>query len=427
MTKYKQPYHEYTDGTDVGADALLLSPESQAVVAKGKALYQKGYETGDQGLMDQGHAMAEGERLRAGYSGGANGGAYNPLADGREKGSHASATHMSASPTWTPRFQAQQDAAVQQLQQRAPFSYDPEKDPAYQQYKEQYTRAGKRAADDSLATTLARTGGEWNSTASIVAQQANEAYMQQLADKVPELRQLAYQMWRDEGDQLRSDAQMYGALDSQDAGIWAQTVLNPFQADRDYARQVDNELYDRGLSEREWGLKERMYQDERDDVAYERSETEKAKQEQEAKEYAALLADRAGDYSGYQGVYGQLTPEQVAALQGIYDEDRDYQHKSRELDLAAQQLGVDLSRKQLEEYGKSSGGGGYGGRPSDDEQQAKEASPQNIASIKTDISVAAKTGESIQHLLNMVWDSGQYSDDQKKEILNYAKALGYDT
>lgn len=251
-------------------------------------------------------------------------------------------------------------------------------------------------------------------------------FMQQLADKVPELRQLAYQMWRDEGDQLRSDAQMYGALDSQDAGIWAQTVLNPFQADRDYARQVDNELYDRGLSEREWGLKERMYQDERDDVAYERSETEQDKREQAAKEYAALLA-QGGDYSGYQGVYGQLTPEQVARLQDLYNEGLDYDRKTRELDLAAQQLGVDLSRKQLEEYGKSSGGGGYGGRPSDDEQQAKEASPQNIASIKTDISVAAKTGESIQHLLNMVWGSGQYSDDQKKEILNYAKALGYDT
>ena len=66
-------------------------------------------------------------------------------------------------------------------------------------------------------------------TAELVAQQANRAYMRQLADKAPELWQLACEMWMDQGDRLRSDLQMYDPLDSADAARWGSTVLDPFQ------------------------------------------------------------------------------------------------------------------------------------------------------------------------------------------------------
>lgn len=364
--KYRQPYVEYHDDTDVGADDALLSPESRAVVAQGKAVWQKGYETGDQAMMDQGHAMAEGERAKAGYSGGANGGAYNPFAQDAAagaKGAHASGVHMT-SPTWSDPYRGARDSAISQLQSRKPFSYDPETDPAYQQYKEQYTREGKRAMDDTLAKVSARTGGLASSYAASAAGQANNYYMQQLADKVPELRQLAYQMYQDEGDRLRADAQMYGSLSANDANIWQGTALQPFQSDRDYALSVDRDLYDRGVTERQMGLQQAEFdrqgdwhREERDDIAYERAEAQKAKEEQAAKEYAALIA-QGGDYSGYGGVYSQMTPEQIAALEGLAREQLDYERQTQALDLEGKRLDVELGRKQVANYGKS-GGGGY--------------------------------------------------------------------
>lgn len=362
--KYRGQYVSYEDKTDVGADGALLSPESRAVVAQGKKIWQKGYETGDQDLMDQGHAMAEGERAKAGYSGGANGGAYNPFAqdaDG-ERGVHASGTHM-ASPTWTDPYRSARDSAIGKLQSRQPFSYDPETDPAYQQYKEQYTREGKRAMDDTLAKVSARTGGLASSYAASAASQANNYYMQQLADKVPELRQLAYQMYMDEGDRLRADAQMYGSLSANDANIWQGTALQPFQSDRDYALSVDRDLYDRGVTERQMGLQQAEFdrqgdwhREERDDIAYDRAEAQKAKEEQKALEFAQLIA-QGGDYSGYGGVYSQMTPEQITALEGLAREQLDYDSQARALELEGKRLDVELGRKQVANYGKSGGGG----------------------------------------------------------------------
>lgn len=385
--KYRQPYVEYHDDTDVGADDILLSPEGKAEVARGKTVYQKGYELGDQTMMAQGHGMAEGERKKAGYSGGANGGAYNPFAGGGdtgEKGVHASGVHMT-SPTWTDPYRGARDSAISQLQSRKSFSYDPETDPAYQQYKEKYTREGERAMDDTLAKVSARTGGLASSYAASAASQANNYYMQQLADKVPELRQLAYQMYMDEGDRLRADAQMYGSLSANEAGLWQGTVLQPFQADRAYAMDVDNTLYDRGVTERQMGLQReefdrqgQWHQEERDDIAYERAEAQKAKEEQAAKEYAALIA-QGGDYSGYESVYSQMTPEQIAALEGLAREQMDYDSKARALELEGKQLDVDLARKQVANYGRGGGsGGGY--QPVDQTQQSVLVTMRNMGS-----------------------------------------------
>lgn len=203
--KYRGTYREYTDSTDVGADKTLMAPKSPKVADKGKELWQQGHI----------HAMAEAERAKYGYSGGANGGAYNPfeLDQGSAKGSSASsASSYTTSPTWSAPYERQQRSAVRKIESQEPFSYAPETDPTYQQYRDTYTRMGEKARDDTIGVLRSRGGGQVSSYAAIAAQQAEEAYMQELADKVPELRQLAYQMWLDEGDRARSDLRMYDAL-----------------------------------------------------------------------------------------------------------------------------------------------------------------------------------------------------------------------
>ncbi|MBO5568342.1 MAG: hypothetical protein J6J18_03765 [Oscillospiraceae bacterium] len=78
------------------------------------------------------------------------------------------------------------------------FSYDPSTDPAYLQYADSYTRGGQRAMTDVLGQLAARTGGMASSYAGSMAQQTYDQYMTDLANKIPELRQLAYSMYVDD-------------------------------------------------------------------------------------------------------------------------------------------------------------------------------------------------------------------------------------
>ena len=328
--KYKRPYEEYTDSTDVGADKRLLSAAQQTGIDQEKINWQKARDAGDQAGMDEAHKRAEAIRAQAGYSGGANGGAYNPFAGDDGQGVHTSGTHMT-SPTWTPTYAKERADTVSKIQSRAPFSYDPEKDPTYQQYKAQYERGAQKAMEDTMGQVMARTGGLASSYAQTAGQQSYAATMAQLADKVPELRQLAYQMYMDEGDRLRSDLQMYDNLDSSDASRWQSTVLSPFLSDRAYAKEVDDTLYSRGQDalNRQW--KEKLFDTERDDVAFERARKEK--QEQEARDLAlAELLASGGNYSGYGKIYG-MSQADMDALGALWTEDRDYATRSADLEL----------------------------------------------------------------------------------------------
>lgn len=368
--KYRGTYHEYTDSTDVGADKTLMTAESLKVVNKGKELWQRGNETGDQALMDQGHAMAEAERAKYGYSGGANGGAYNPfeLDQGSAKGSSASsASSYTTSPTWRAPYEQQQRSAVRKIESQEPFSYAPETDPTYQQYRDTYTRMGEKARDDTIGVLRSRGGGQVSSYAAIAAQQAEEAYMQELADKVPELRQLAYQMWLDEGDRARSDLRMYDALNSSDAARWGATVLTPYLQDRSYA--FDREQYQDSRADTEWeqNFKEQVRQDGLDKEEKDRTERQDNTNYDRQLQKAGLLVNTIGDYSGYAELFG-LDAAKVEAMVAEYAKDKALTEAQAARELAdwyaqygdlnkLQELGVNTSYLEQQRDGMQASGG----------------------------------------------------------------------
>lgn len=82
------------------------------------------------------------------------------------------------------------------------FSYDKDTDPLYKQYADSYTRSGQRAMNDVMGQLAARTGGMASSYAGAMAQQTYDQYMADLANKVPELQQLAYSMYMDDYNKL---------------------------------------------------------------------------------------------------------------------------------------------------------------------------------------------------------------------------------
>ena len=135
-------------------------------------------------------------------------------------GSKAGSSYSYAqnAPTYTNRYQGAMDLAMATLMGRKPFSYDAAKDPNYQQYEDTYTRMGQQAMDDTLARMSARTGGLASSYAGAAAQQTYNGYMSALADKVPQLRQMAYEMYLGEEDTARKNMSMLQGLENAEYG-----------------------------------------------------------------------------------------------------------------------------------------------------------------------------------------------------------------
>ena len=169
--------------------------------------------------------------------------------------------YQATKPAYTNSYAGEIDSLMDSLENRQSFSYDPGNDPLYQQYESQYRREGSRAMEDTLAAASAQAGG-MNSYAVSAAQQANNYYNAQLADRMPELAQLAYEMYGAEYDRdldrlalLRSqENQEYDRY--QDAlSEWYTRLENAYQQYRD------------GVEDSRW-RESFDYQKEQDALAY---------------------------------------------------------------------------------------------------------------------------------------------------------------
>lgn len=118
--------------------------------------------------------------------------------------------------TYTPQYDTQINELFNKLLNRESFSYDTETDPLYKLYREQYINQGRLAMQDTMGQAAALTGGYGSSYSQAVGQQQYDAYLQKLNDVVPELYQLAYSRYQDEGDELKDQYNMYMAKDAQD-------------------------------------------------------------------------------------------------------------------------------------------------------------------------------------------------------------------
>lgn len=187
------------------------------------------------------HDMAQQVRYGYGYSGGADGSKYNtvvantagmPSAKDNNKGYGSNLNYANAG-QYVSQWQDQINALTGAILGREAFSYNKDTDPLYQQYAESYTRGGQRGMQDTLAQVSARTGGLASSYAQSAAQQTYNNYMAALADKVPELQQLAYSMYMDDIAMDRADLDMLMGLDNTDYGRWSDNRNFNYGAYRD--------------------------------------------------------------------------------------------------------------------------------------------------------------------------------------------------
>lgn len=113
-------------------------------------------------------------------------------------------------------YENQINSIVDQIMNREAFSYDMNADPLYQQYKDQYTKQGEQAMKNSIAEAAALTGGYGNSYAETAGNQAYQSYLGKLNEVIPQLYQIAYGQYQDEGNSLYNKLDMYSGLDQSD-------------------------------------------------------------------------------------------------------------------------------------------------------------------------------------------------------------------
>lgn len=247
---------------------------------------------------DDAHRYVEDIRKQYGYSGDTNGGAYLPFGErsgngfsGQQGGGFSGSFSYEAAPEYVSRYQDQINSLSHEILGRAPFSYDYNNDPNYQQYAESYTKNGQRAMQDTLGQMAARTGGLASSYAGSAAQQSYNNYMSDLAAKIPELYQLAYSMYQDEGDRKMDQLSMLQALENSDYARY-NDLLSQYNNDRNF----------------QYGAWRDSISDSRyaDETAYDRNLNN-----------AQLLAS-AGDFSGYSQL--GMTEEQLNNLRNAYEQ-----------------------------------------------------------------------------------------------------------
>lgn len=306
-------------GNDYAGMAGMSELDRAALEAAGQS-YNQAQAAGDQAGMDAAHRQAESIRNQYGYSGGRDGSQYIPSGTPSREFSYESA------PEYVSRYQSQIDDLTQEILNREPFQYNYQEDPVYKQYAQSYTRAGQRAMQDVLAQVSARTGGLASSYASTASQQTYDNYMQALADKVPELYQLAYSMYQDEGNQLRANLEMLTALESGDYGRY-QDLLAQYNNDRNFSYGQYRDLVGDDRYGLEWRygvgrdqIADQRYEDEtaynREQDAWNRQQYEDETEYNRALERAQTLA-QAGDFSGYRAL--GYSDSEIASLQNAYN------------------------------------------------------------------------------------------------------------
>lgn len=136
------------------------------------------------------------------------------------------------------QYKGQLENLYNQVMNRPAFTFDLNGDALYNQYKDQYTQQGRQAMMDTMGQAAAMTGGYGNSYAQTAGQQAYQDYLTQLNNIVPDLYNMAWNRYTQEGDELQNQLGITQGLEDSAYGKYRDTV-----ADWNTERQHANDEY----------------------------------------------------------------------------------------------------------------------------------------------------------------------------------------
>lgn len=134
---------------------------------------------------------------------------------------------------------------LNQYENRDPFSYDFNSDALYNMYKDQYIQQGQMAMMDTMGQAAAMTGGYGNSYAQTVGQQAYNQQLSQLNEVMPELYNMAYNRYNQEGQEMLDMYNAYLGLYQNDYGMHQDSLDNWYRENSRLQENYDT-LYGQG-------------------------------------------------------------------------------------------------------------------------------------------------------------------------------------
>lgn len=202
------------------------------------------------------------------------------------------------------------------------FSYDPNSDPLYANYKASAEKSAKQVSEDVLANYAAQTGGVPSSYAISAASQAAGGQMQEADNMIPELYKLALEKYSADKADKYNQLGILMDLDNTEynRGVYADETAYSRQRDTlDDERYIEDRDYNRGVY-----ADETAYSRQRDTIGDNLNAKQTAKEDQQTalNNVIALLSEGIPikqemlDDAGLD----HLTPETAkeAILSGVY-------------------------------------------------------------------------------------------------------------
>ncbi|MBQ0166877.1 MAG: hypothetical protein KBT02_07225 [Treponema sp.] len=160
----------------------------------------------------------------------------------------ATPTGPQQKPVYAGSFDSQLQSIFDKISNREPFQYDVNADPLYQAAKDNYIQQGKLAMKDTMGQAAALTGGYGSTYGQQVGQQAYDAHLKDLGAVIPELYGMAYDMYRDKGDDLLTQYGLIGDMRDTEYGRYRDS-LDDWNYEQEVARQKEETEYNRRIDE----------------------------------------------------------------------------------------------------------------------------------------------------------------------------------
>lgn len=283
---------------------------------------------------------------------------------------------------------------------RQPFSYDFNTDALYQQYKDKYIKQGKMAMADTIGQASAMTGGYGNSYAVTAGNQAYQASLENLNDVIPELYQLAYDKYTQEGQEINEMISIMGAERDYQRGLYNDEVAKLLEdrkyyqgiadslADDDYNRWLDDVgnkygAYRDGIADEQW-QKDYDLDDRQVKIAEEQWDYEK-------KALNDALVDKGTTPTGANYDNGSLSKAQIETLQRFLGVEVDGYYGEKSKKAAGGLTAEEAYKKFVQDY---SAPGYFDFNVDDYNKNSKENGGSSYSTVLKDLKEMKASGKS---------------------------------
>ena len=328
-------------------------------------------------------------------------------------------------PTYNDTYDQQLKDLYDSIVNREDFTYDLNSDLLYQQYRDQYTRLGQQAMQDTMGQAAALTGGYGSSYSQNAGQQTYNEYLAQLNNIVPDLYNQAYGRYQDEGTALQQQYGMLGDLAADEYNKYTD-AYERWLANLQMAKDDADTAYDRGYTDYINAL-QMAYQKDRDAIADQQWQQEMAFQQaqfdyQKQQDALARSYSSGGSGGGSSGSSsynnGGLTEAQVKELQNYYGVSADGMWGS-----ASKEAAGGLTAKQAWEnysddvyyvgnniYSRSKGGLiGF--------KDPDKAYTSQVQNVRADLEQLKAYGETSRDVFRNIINQSELTRSQKDELI----------